>query len=76
MICIKFVLFKTLLCRRTGPIVVRVVSVSSRCTFLEITQVVLIKIFYLIIIVRDKSRELCELLSDATMLQNEREFAR
>ena len=26
--------------------------------------------------VRDKSRELCELLSDPTMLQNEREFAR
>ena len=25
---------------------------------------------------RDKSRELCELLSDPTMLQNEREFAR
>jgi len=26
--------------------------------------------------VRDKSRELCELLSDPQMLQNEREFAR
>ena len=31
---------------------------------------------HLICSVRDKSRELCELLSDPTMLQNEREFAR
>ena len=40
----------------------------------------LFKIFFahyiLAVTVRDKSRELCELLSDPTMLQNEREFAR
>lgn len=32
--------------------------------------------YILAVTVRDKSRELCELLSDPTMLQNEREFAR
>ncbi len=32
--------------------------------------------FFFAVTVRDKSRELCELLSDPTMLQNEREFAR
>ena len=62
MICTRFEVFTISLIRKTELIRDREVS---RVNFL-----------YFFFLVRDKSRELCELLSDPNLLQQEREFAR
>ena len=69
MIYIKLEVFKTSRSMRVERIVDKEVS----CSFKSGHSESLINEFSL---VRDKSRELCELLSNADLLQNEREFAR
>ena len=70
MICTKFAPYKTSRLMRMDRTKVKEVSSYIVYTAIDFSNIPFLNL------VRDKSRELCELLSDATMLQNEREFAR
>lgn len=51
-------------------------SLSMKMELIKVKEVRLVNMSYNIIVVRDRSRAICQLLSDPTKLQEEREFAK